>query len=78
MLAEIRSEPDSLARLVSPLLRANVLDRLGRSERASKERQRFTAAVDHLRERLEAELEQDPANSSNKRTSRPRKRVLPI
>ena len=59
MLAEIRSEPDSLAGLVSPLLRANVLDRLGRSERAGKERQRFTAAVDHLRGRLEAELGQD-------------------
>ena len=59
VLSEIGSEPDSLPGLLAPLLRTYAMDRLGWEETAVEERQAFAAAVDHLRERLEAEQGQE-------------------
>ncbi len=59
ILDNIRPKPDSVPGLVAPLLRAYVLDQLGRNAIAAEERKRFTAGVDHLRTRLEVERGQE-------------------
>lgn len=59
MMAELGSETDSLPGVIAPVLRANILDRQGRTEDAASERAAVATAFGRLRERLEVEQGQD-------------------